>query len=101
MFEDVGSSWHVHNVIDNKLAESRQQISPLVQRLNLVGFILLVSLYRQKKTSNELSGSFKKKNKNLLGTKTKFLITSCPLHSLTHTLTLIVLVDEDVVQDKV
>lgn len=52
VFEDVGSSWHVHNVIDNELAESRQQISPLVQRLNLVGFILLVSLYRQKKTSN-------------------------------------------------
>lgn len=48
VFEDVGGGRHVHDVVDDQLAEGRQQVSPLVQRLDLVGFVLLVALYRQK-----------------------------------------------------
>ncbi len=53
MFKDVGSSRHVYDVVDDEFAESRKQISPFVESLDLVGLVLLVSLYRQRKTSNE------------------------------------------------
>lgn len=49
VFEDVSSSGHVHDVVDDEFAESREQISPFVESLDLVGLILLVSLYRQRK----------------------------------------------------
>lgn len=49
VFEDVSSSSHIYNVVDNEFAESCKQISPFVESLNLVGFILLISLYRQRK----------------------------------------------------
>lgn len=45
MFEDVRSGGHVHNVVDDELAEGRQQVPPLVERLDLVGLVLLVSFY--------------------------------------------------------
>lgn len=47
VFEDVGSSRHVHDVVDDEFAESCEQISPFVQSLDLVGLVLLISLYRQ------------------------------------------------------
>lgn len=46
VFEDVCSSGHVHDVVDDEFAESSEQVSPLVQRLDLVGLVLLVSLCR-------------------------------------------------------
>lgn len=53
VFEDIGSSGHVYDVVDDEFAESCEQVSPFVKSLNLVGFILLVSLYRQRKIPNE------------------------------------------------
>ncbi len=47
MFEDVSSSRHVYDVVDDEFAESCEQISPFVQSLNFVGFVLFVSLCRQ------------------------------------------------------
>lgn len=44
VFEDVGSSRHVHDIVDDEFAESRKQISPFVESLNLVGLVFLVSL---------------------------------------------------------
>lgn len=46
VFEDVCSSGHVHDVVDDEFAESSEQVPPLVQRLDLVGLVLLVSLCR-------------------------------------------------------
>lgn len=48
VFEDVSSSGHVYNVVDDEFAESCEQVPPLVQGLDLVGFVLLVSLCRRK-----------------------------------------------------
>lgn len=44
VLEDVSSSRHVNDVIDDEFAESCKQISPFVKSLNLIGFIFLVSL---------------------------------------------------------
>lgn len=44
MFEDVGCGGHVHDVVDDEFAESREQVSPFVESLDLVGLVLLVSL---------------------------------------------------------
>lgn len=49
VFEDVSSSRHIYDVVDDEFAESCKQISPFVESLNLVGFVLLISLYRQDK----------------------------------------------------
>lgn len=56
VFEDVGSSGHVHDVVDYEFAESREQISPFVESLDLVGLVFLVSLWRQKEISNKHEG---------------------------------------------
>lgn len=44
LFEDVSSSRHIHNVVDDKFAEGGQQIPPLMKSLDLIGFILFVTL---------------------------------------------------------
>lgn len=43
LFEDVSSSRHIHNVVDDKFAEGGQQIPPLMKSLNLIGFILFIT----------------------------------------------------------
>ena len=59
MFEDVSGSGHVYNIVDDEFTESCEQVSPLVESLDFVGFVLLVSLYRQKRRVN----TKKKRNK--------------------------------------
>ena len=44
VFEDVGGSGHVYDVVDDEFAEGRQQVPPLVQRLDLVRLLLSRSL---------------------------------------------------------
>lgn len=99
VFEDVGSSGHVHDVVDDELAESCEQISPFVESLDLVGFVLLVSLWGEKKR-RKISTSASSLSHSYVIPKT---IRTDPKteRPLTHALTLIVLVDEDVVQDEV
>lgn len=87
MLEDVSSSRHVDDVVDDEFTESRQQISPFVQSFDLVGFVFFVSLYRRREALHRLNEDKKQ--------------TDPSSGSLTHALTLIVLVDKDVVQDKV
>lgn len=53
VFKDVSSSRHVHDVIDDEFAESRKQIPPLMERLDLVGLVLLVSLFAHKNRCGE------------------------------------------------
>lgn len=53
VFEDIGSSWHVHDVVDDEFAERRQQVSSFVESLDLVGFVLLVALYGQRRGSDD------------------------------------------------
>lgn len=53
VFENVCSSRHVHNIVDDEFAESCEQVSPLVESLNLVGLVLLISLYRHKYRSGD------------------------------------------------
>lgn len=49
VLEDISSSRHIDNVVDDEFTESCQQISPFVQGFNFVGFVFLVSLYRRRK----------------------------------------------------
>lgn len=51
VFEDIGGSRHVYDVVDDEFAERRQQVSSFVESLDLVGFILLVALCRQSRRS--------------------------------------------------
>lgn len=44
VFEDVGGSRHVHNVIDDEFAESGEQVPPLMKSFDLVGLVLLIAL---------------------------------------------------------
>lgn len=44
LFEDVSSSRHVHYVVDDKFAEGGQQIPPLMKSLDLIGFVLFITL---------------------------------------------------------
>jgi len=44
VFEDVRGGRHIHDVVDYELAEGREQVSPLVKRLDLVGLVFLVTL---------------------------------------------------------
>lgn len=53
VFEDVSSSRHVYNVVDDEFTESCKQVSPLMESLDLVGFILLISLCRHKDSSGQ------------------------------------------------
>lgn len=48
VFENICSSGHVYDIIDDEFAESCEQVSPFVESLDLVGLVLLVSLYRHK-----------------------------------------------------
>lgn len=45
VFENICSSGHIYNVVDDEFAESCEQVSPLVESLDLVGLVLLISLY--------------------------------------------------------
>lgn len=59
VFEDICSSGHVYNVVNDEFTESSKQVSPLVESLDLVGLILLVSLYEWKSRENvERKGAF-------------------------------------------
>lgn len=49
VFEDVSSSRHIYDVIDDEFAESCKQISPLMESLNLVGLVLFISLCTHRK----------------------------------------------------
>lgn len=88
MLEDISSGRHVDDVVDDEFTESCQQIPPFVQGFDLVGFVFLISLYRRRQALPQM-------NK---GSKTH--AGRAPV-SLTHALALVVLVDKDVVQDKV
>lgn len=58
MFENVSSSRHVYNVVDDEFAEGCKQVSPLVESLDLVGLILLVSLCRHKESRDVKGGKY-------------------------------------------
>lgn len=63
LFEDVCSCCHVHDVKDNKLAEGRQQVPPLVKSLDLIGFVVLIALWIKTKSKCEINSVFSTKQR--------------------------------------
>ena len=56
VFEDVCRSGHVHDVVDDELAEGCQQVPPLMERFNLIGLVLLISLCSDRHTRGDREG---------------------------------------------